>query len=145
VSNDDLGSLESNGKLNDRLFLYEVIMRSVGGEVPSSSHYRQSQFTLKVPYRRMKQEIQRITQLGGEILKITPWDFHLEHPYPNLPWWVEIETSQPNCLYYFGPFDELDEADSSKSGYLEDLRLEGAQNIRVQVKQCQPTVLTLEK
>ncbi|PSF37191.1 hypothetical protein C7H19_12180 [Aphanothece hegewaldii CCALA 016] len=118
--------MEPSGNLNERLFLYEVVMPSNNEDVRSPSHYRQSQFTLKVPYRRMKQELQRITRLGGKILNITPYDSSL---MVNLPWWIEIETSQPNCLYYFGPFDAIDEARSYESGYLEDLRLEGAQGI----------------
>ncbi|WP_277988731.1 DUF1816 domain-containing protein [Chroococcus sp. FPU101] len=126
--------------MNDRYFLFKVVMFSTNEEIKSPSHYRQSYFTLKVPYRRMKQEIQRITRLGGKILNITPYDLS-----STLPWWIEIETREPNCLYYFGPFDELDEARSYESGYIEDLQQEGAQGIRVQLKQCHPSILTEER
>jgi Domain of unknown function (DUF1816)/CpcD/allophycocyanin linker domain len=133
--------------LNERLFIYEVVMPSTLGEVRSPSHYRQSQFTLKVPYHRMQQEIQRLTRLGGKIINIRPYELSVDSSLKtlDLPWWVEIATSQPNCLYYFGPFDERDEARSYESGYIEDLKSEGAQGIQVQLKQCQPSVLTREE
>jgi hypothetical protein len=59
-------------------------------------------------------------------------------------WWVEIRTSQPACTYYFGPFDSELEADTAKGGYIEDLQLEGAQNIQTVVKLCSyPAQLTI--
>jgi hypothetical protein len=51
-------------------------------------------------------------------------------------WWLEIKTSQPNCTYYFGPFDSEAEAESLKNGYIEDLEAEGAQNIRSTMMRC---------
>jgi hypothetical protein len=60
------------------------------------------------------------------------------------PWWVEIYTSQPRCLYYFGPFDSASEADYYKSGYIEDLQAEGAEGITTTIKQCRPIILTQE-
>ena len=62
-----------------------------------------------------------------------------------LPWWVEVQTSVPRCTYYFGPFDYLDEARASRAGYVEDLEGEGARDIVVRVKQCQPEVLTIDQ
>ncbi|MEA5463360.1 DUF1816 domain-containing protein [Leptothoe sp. PORK10 BA2] len=60
-------------------------------------------------------------------------------------WWVEISTSQPRCLYYFGPFDTEGEADLHKAGYIEDLEQEGAKEIQVDVKCCaEPALLTVE-
>lgn len=60
-------------------------------------------------------------------------------------WWVEIKTSQPSCTYYFGPFDTEDEAHAMKGGYIEDLELEGAQNICSTVQRCNdPDQLTIE-
>lgn len=132
MTNDCLRVWELKQKLNDRFFLYEVVL--------SSPRYRQSHFRLKVPYRLMKQQMQRITRQGGQILKISPYNAH-----SNLPWWIEIETREPNCLYYFGPFDEIDEARSSESGYIEDLKSEGAQDIKVQMKRCNPSILTQER
>ena len=58
-------------------------------------------------------------------------------------WWVEVSTSHPDCLYYFGPFDQAEEAESARPGYLEDLELEGAQGIQSQVKQCSPRMVTV--
>jgi hypothetical protein len=51
-------------------------------------------------------------------------------------WWLEIKTSQPNCTYYFGPFESETEAESLKGGYIEDLEAEGAQNIQFSLMQC---------
>jgi hypothetical protein len=62
-----------------------------------------------------------------------------------LPWWVEVQTSVPQCTYYFGPFDYHDEAKASRAGYVEDLEGEGASDIVVRVKQCQPDVLTIDQ
>lgn len=58
------------------------------------------------------------------------------------PWWVEITTAEPNCTYYFGPFEDHTEAKSAHSGYVEDLAGEGAQDIKVEIKRCKPTELT---
>ncbi len=52
------------------------------------------------------------------------------------PWWVEISTAQPRCLYYFGPFDSENEAAQHQGGYIEDLEKEGAQQIDVTIKSC---------
>ena len=60
-----------------------------------------------------------------------------------LAWWVEIETRNPKCTYYFGPFLNGMEAEASVKGYVEDLELEGAQGINVNVKRCKPKVLTI--
>lgn len=60
-----------------------------------------------------------------------------------LAWWVEISTQNPRCTYYFGPFINGTEAKASVKGYVEDLELEGAQGINVNVKRCKPKVLTI--
>ena len=59
------------------------------------------------------------------------------------PWWVEVSTTQPKCLYYFGPFDSLEEATHNQMGYIEDLREENAQGIKWRIKQTQPQALTV--
>lgn len=60
-------------------------------------------------------------------------------------WWVEISTTQPRCIYYFGPFDTETEASQAKAGYVEDLEQEGAQDIQATVMNCQePEELTIE-
>lgn len=58
------------------------------------------------------------------------------------PWWAEITTSMPQCIYYFGPFQTSSEAKASYPGYVEDLDGEGAQGIVVVIKRCKPDVLT---
>ena len=60
-----------------------------------------------------------------------------------MPWWVEITTEVPKCTYFFGPFDSYAEASRSQSGYVEDLKEEKAQNIRVKIRQCEPKELTI--
>ena len=59
-----------------------------------------------------------------------------------MAWWVEVTTDTPSCIYYFGPFLTSTEAIEHQSGYLEDLKTEGAQDIRVQMKRCKPKHLT---
>jgi hypothetical protein len=59
------------------------------------------------------------------------------------PWWVEITTGKPICIYYFGPFDNLKAAEISYLGYVEDLESEAAQEIVVNIKRCQPQILTI--
>lgn len=59
-------------------------------------------------------------------------------------WWLEIQTSQPSCTYYFGPFDSEGEAEALKGGYIEDLEQEGAQTIRYVLHHCaRPETLTI--
>ena len=58
-------------------------------------------------------------------------------------WWVEIITNNPVCIYYFGPFVNLQEAQHFLPGYVEDLEQEKARDIRSQIKLCQPKELTV--
>lgn len=60
-----------------------------------------------------------------------------------MAWWVEITTDSPSCTYYFGPFLNQQEALDSQGGYIEDLELEGATGIGVEVKRCKPKELTI--
>ncbi len=61
------------------------------------------------------------------------------------PYWVEITTKQPNCLYYFGPFHSRAEAKEMQAGYIEDLIAEKAIGISVEIKRCLPTRLTISE
>lgn len=58
-------------------------------------------------------------------------------------WWIEIVTQNPRCTYYFGPFLSSKEAKEGIKGYVEDLEMEGAQGIIVDVKRCRPANLTI--
>jgi hypothetical protein len=60
-------------------------------------------------------------------------------------WWIEISTDFPNITYYFGPFITSAAAESSVPGYIQDLQDEAAQGIRVQLKRCRPTKLTIDR
>ena len=57
-------------------------------------------------------------------------------------WWIEVQTQSPHCLYYFGPFTGVAEADQAKAGYVDDLASEGATNITTQIAWCRPERLT---
>lgn len=59
------------------------------------------------------------------------------------PYWVEISTKQPSCIYYFGPFDRSTEAKEMQHGYIQDLVEEKAAGISVKIKRCLPTNLTI--
>ena len=60
-----------------------------------------------------------------------------------LSWWLEITTTNPYCIYWFGPFDSPLEARLYQSGYIEDLVEEQAEGITIKLQQCQPQVLTI--
>lgn len=62
-----------------------------------------------------------------------------------LAWWVEIVTQNPRCTYYFGPFLSSTDAKVAIKGYVEDLEMEGAQGIAVNVKRCKPNSLTISE
>lgn len=60
-------------------------------------------------------------------------------------WWVKITTVEPNCVYYFGPFEDEDEAVQAKPGYVEDLEQEGALQIQTSLQSgSEPKELTIE-
>ena len=69
--------------------------------------------------------------------------FTLPVSSPARNWWVEIQTNNPQCTYYFGPFETSVAASDLQDGFLEDLRQEQAQIITVEIKQCQPEELTI--
>lgn len=58
-------------------------------------------------------------------------------------WWVKIHTEIPQCIYYFGPFADAQEAKSHQTGYITDLVQEGAQGISVVTQRGNPKVLTV--
>lgn len=60
-----------------------------------------------------------------------------------MPWWVEIKTTIPYCIYYFGPFSCKHTARLSQHGYIADLVQEKACGITVEIKRLQPKVLTI--
>ncbi|MCW6053577.1 DUF1816 domain-containing protein [Microcoleus sp. A2-C5] len=60
-----------------------------------------------------------------------------------LAWWVEVKTSAPQCIYYFGPFLTAQEAEGEKAGYVEDIENEGAEGISVSLHRCKPISLTV--
>jgi hypothetical protein len=57
--------------------------------------------------------------------------------------WVEIDTENPICTYYFGPFLNRSDANAEKQGYIEDIQDENATVIQVKIKRCKPSALTI--
>lgn len=53
-------------------------------------------------------------------------------------WWLEIIATASTSAYYFGPFLSAKAAELAKPKYVEVLKLEGAEEISVQIKQYQP-------
>jgi len=66
-----------------------------------------------------------------------------DHPIYDLDWWIEILTALPLCLYYFGSFTTRQEAESLKQGFIEDLFLENALIIGINIRFFRPKQLTL--
>lgn len=58
-------------------------------------------------------------------------------------WWVEVTTTEPRCVYYFGPFNSSEAAEIARPGYLEDLEQEGAKGIVTSIKRCKPKAMTI--
>ncbi len=73
----------------------------------------------------------RIKQLIAPLPKLLPSD-----------WWIEVTTSDPSCIYYFGPFSSSAEATALCPGYVDDLVSEGAEEIYTVIKRCNPSELT---
>lgn len=61
-----------------------------------------------------------------------------------LKWWTKIYTINPFCIYYFGPFDQVEEAQISRLGYVKDLENEGGKVVFVKFLQLNPQDLTIE-
>jgi Domain of unknown function (DUF1816) len=59
-------------------------------------------------------------------------------------WWTKIYTTNPFCIYHFGPFDRISEAEMSRFGYIQDLEDEGSKVVFMTLTQCCPEDLTLE-
>jgi Domain of unknown function (DUF1816) len=57
--------------------------------------------------------------------------------------WNEVTTEFPRCTYYFGPFISFTEAERTQSGFIEDIKGEGAEGIAVVIKRCNPADLTI--
>jgi hypothetical protein len=61
-----------------------------------------------------------------------------------LMWWTKLYTKNPFCIYYFGPFEQAEEARKSQYGYIEDLENEDATVVFVKILQINPQDLTVE-
>ena len=62
---------------------------------------------------------------------------------PESPWWLEIKTRQPACVYYFGPFESKEVADNARWGHIYDLLAEKSVGLTFKISQHQPVKLTI--
>lgn len=62
---------------------------------------------------------------------------------PKPPYWVEVETENPSCTYYFGYFAHPLAAKLMQRGYVKDLLEEQAIVLSAEIKRCQPKQLTI--
>lgn len=62
---------------------------------------------------------------------------------PQVPYWIEITTENPTCVYYFGHFDNPLSAKLMQQGYIQDLIEEDAVVVSVKLKQCEPDSLII--
>lgn len=60
-----------------------------------------------------------------------------------IPYWIEVKTENPSCIYYFGHFDSPFAAKLMIKGYIKDLIDEDAKVISVILKQSEPEQLTI--
>ena len=58
-------------------------------------------------------------------------------------WWLEIKTTRPPCVFYFGPFSSEEEAKVSQYSHIEHLIHEKFQGITLEVKQLEPKELMI--
>ncbi|MEO1349419.1 MAG: DUF1816 domain-containing protein [Cyanobacteria bacterium J06635_15] len=67
-----------------------------------------------------------------------------KRPFVNA-WWVEIVTDAPQCLYYFGPFENEAQAAQAQTGYGGNLEQDAAELLRISVMQCpKPSQMIVE-
>ena len=81
-----------------------------------------------------------LTEIADRLTTIASFIFKNQQ---GKPYWIEISTKQPQCIYYFGPFENSAEAKQMQHGYIQDLVEEKASGISVTIKRCLPTNLTI--
>ena len=58
-------------------------------------------------------------------------------------WWIRVITNNPECIYYFGPYESKAEAEAEQFGFLEDLKDENASIVSQEVLRTNPTQYTI--
>ena len=53
-----------------------------------------------------------------------------------LAWWAKVETDNPSCTYWFGPFITKRSLNENISSFIEDLTEEGSENIKYSLVRC---------
>lgn len=91
---------------------------------------------------RVESELLGVTENISRPIIPQPKEILGQNPEPSA-WWVRISTTQPEVIYYFGPFDRFEEAKDSQGGYIEDLEQERAVGITVEILWCSPINLTV--
>lgn len=56
-------------------------------------------------------------------------------------WWIKITTFHPTCIYYFGPFQNFEEAAKKCPDYVQNLIDDGNQKMSIVIKRCLPAEL----
>ena len=53
-----------------------------------------------------------------------------------LAWWAKIETNEPSCTYWFGPFITKRSLKENISAFINELSDEGSKNIKHSLVRC---------
>ena len=53
-----------------------------------------------------------------------------------LAWWAKVETDQPSCVYWFGPFITKRSLKENMPSFINDLSEEGYKNIKHSLVRC---------
>ena len=53
-----------------------------------------------------------------------------------LAWWAKIETEEPSCTYWFGPFITKRSLEENMPFFIKDLSDEGSKNIKHTLVRC---------
>ena len=53
-----------------------------------------------------------------------------------LAWWAKIETEQPNCTYWYGPFITKRSLKENIPSFIQDLNHEGSTNVKYSFIRC---------
>ncbi|NJM74661.1 MAG: DUF1816 domain-containing protein [Acaryochloridaceae cyanobacterium RU_4_10] len=69
---------------------------------------------------------------------------HHDAKTSELRWWLEVRTINPICIYFFGPFENQSEAESSQEGFFQDLESENAWVLYSDIKLYNPHRLTID-
>lgn len=61
----------------------------------------------------------------------------------SLAWWLQFEASNPACIYFCGPFESQEDAESSVDVYAAKLKQDNQKILSVSSRFCQPRQSTI--